>query len=262
GLDFSNLNNIRNVYQECTRMIVPERQPYGGELVFTAFSGSHQDAIKKGLDRRRVDLEENGSDHQWGVPYLTIDPQDIGRNYEALIRINSQSGKGGVAYILDRDHGYDLPKTMHPQVGKPIYDRADAEGRELTNPEIRDLFIEKFVNIETPYALGSLDYETSDGQVTCRATVSKGDINYDGSGTGNGPLNAFAHAVEQMGIKDFVLVDYRSQALRGGSDADSAAYVQVKVGDSDPIWGVGVDSSIERAAIKALISAWNLALAD
>ena len=117
GLDFSDLNSIRNVYEDCTRLTVPERLPYSGELVFTAFSGSHQDAIKKGFDRRSKEVEEAEETLPWAVPYLTIDPADIGRNYEAIIRINSQSGKGGVAYVLDQEHGFDLPKTMHPQVG-------------------------------------------------------------------------------------------------------------------------------------------------
>ncbi|MDB4553935.1 2-isopropylmalate synthase [Akkermansiaceae bacterium] len=139
GLDFSNLSSLREVYERTTRMTVPDRQPYAGELVFTAFSGSHQDAIKKGLDRREKD-----GDEKWGVPYLTIDPHDIGRSYEAIVRINSQSGKGGVAYILDQEHGYDLPKTMHPQVGKRIYDLADQRGEELSAKEVGDLFFTEF----------------------------------------------------------------------------------------------------------------------
>ena len=145
GLDFSDLQSIRAVYERVTRLNVPERQPYAGELVFTAFSGSHQDAIKKGLDRRARETAKD-AEVPWGVPYLTIDPQDIGRSYEAIIRINSQSGKGGVAYVLDREHGFDLPKTMHPQVGKRIYDLADELGRELTTDEIRDAFFREFVN--------------------------------------------------------------------------------------------------------------------
>src|SRR6187402_3123265 len=147
NLDFSNLNELREIYERCTGMIVPARQPYAGELVFTAFSGSHQDAIKKGLDRRTKEIEADPA-IPWGVPYLTIDPQDIGRSYEAIIRINSQSGKGGVAYVLDREHGFDLPKTMHPQVGKRIYDLADEHGRELSTDEIRDAFFREFVNVD------------------------------------------------------------------------------------------------------------------
>src|SRR5690606_5407388 len=142
--------HIREVYERTTRMVVPERLPYAGELVFTAFSGSHQDAIKKGFDRRRGDVELAATDGEvpesvaWGVPYLTIDPEDLGRSYEAIIRINSQSGKGGVAYILDREHGFELPKTMHAQVGGRIYNMADKLGRELEADEIRDAFFEQF----------------------------------------------------------------------------------------------------------------------
>ena len=145
GLDFSNLFELREIYERTTRMTVPERQPYAGELVFTAFSGSHQDAIKKGFDRRAKD----GPDAKWGVPYMTIDPLDIGRSYESIVRINSQSGKGGVAYILDKDHGFDLPKTMHPQVGKRIYDLADQEGRELSVEEVGDAFRREFLNVQS-----------------------------------------------------------------------------------------------------------------
>jgi len=262
GLDFSDLPAIRQLYEEVTRMQVPERQPYAGELVFTAFSGSHQDAIKKGFDRREQDLESLPEESvPWAVPYLTIDPEDIGRSYEAIIRINSQSGKGGVAYVLDREHGFDLPKTMHPQVGKFVYDRADAEGRELTNEEIGDLFLEKFVNIESPMSLVDFELDHTGmkkGEVTCHATLRIGDEELSGSGTGNGPINAFVHLLEEAGRKDFKVTDYRSQALRGGSDADSAAYVQVQHTESgESLWGCGVDPSIEMAGLKALIGAWN-----
>jgi len=263
GLDFSDLSSIRNLYEDVTRLVVPERQPYAGELVFTAFSGSHQDAIKKGFDRRQRELQENDDPtHQWGVPYLTIDPQDLGRSYEAIIRINSQSGKGGVAYVLDREHGYDLPKTMHPQVGKHVYDIADAEGRELSNDEIGEIFFDQFVNIEVPMALVDFELDHTGIQrreVVCHATVKIGDDTIKGSGKGNGPINAFVHLLEESGHKDFKVTDYRSQALRGGSDADSAAYVQIQDSESGTLlWGCGVDPSIEMAGLKALICAWNL----
>jgi 2-isopropylmalate synthase len=263
GLDFSDLPSIRRVYEEVTRLTVPERQPYAGELVFTAFSGSHQDAIKKGLDRRDRELAEAGDGEvvPWGVPYLTIDPQDIGRSYEAIIRINSQSGKGGVAYVLDREHGYDLPKSMHPQVGKYVYDRADAEGRELGNDEIGDLFFAKFVNVEAPMNLVEfeLDHTGIRGEVVCHAAVEIDGEILRGSGRGNGPINAFVHFLGESGHKDFKVTDYRSHALRGGSDADSAAYVQIQnLADGTLRWGCGVDPSIEMAGLKALISAWNL----
>lgn len=256
GLDFSNLSSLREVYERTTRMTVPDRQPYAGELVFTAFSGSHQDAIKKGLDRRR---KENAD--TWGVPYLTIDPLDIGRSYEAIVRINSQSGKGGVAYILDQEHGYDLPKTMHPQVGKRIYDLADERGEELSAGEVGKVFHEEFVNLSSPMSLDDyeLDHHPSKrGEVVCSAEISVSGETKNVEGTGNGPINALVHALDQLGRKDFVLTDYRSHAVRGGSSSDAAAYVQLRHDDGRILWGVGVDPSIEMAGVKALVSAWNL----
>ena len=261
GLDFSNLSSLREVYERTTRMTVPDRQPYAGELVFTAFSGSHQDAIKKGLDLRKKEVEED-ADTPWAVPYLTIDPQDIGRSYEAIIRINSQSGKGGVAYVLDREHGFDLPKTMHPTVGMLVYALADELGRELTPDEIREVFFDKFVNLDEPLTLR--DYELDHhagkkGEVACHADISINGELKKISGLGNGPINAFVHALEQVDLKTFTLTDYRSHAVRGGSDADSAAYIQLKSLDDQTLaWGCGVDPSIEMAGLKALVSAANL----
>jgi len=264
GLDFSDLPTLRRVYERVTRMTVGERHPYVGELVFTAFSGSHQDAIKKGFDRRERETKEN-PDIPWGVPYLTIDPQDVGRSYEAIIRINSQSGKGGIAYVLDREHGFDLPKTMHPQVGSYIYGHADAEGRELSNDEIGELFFEKFANLGSPMNLVDfeLDHTEKKGEVVCHAAIELNGETVRGEGRGNGPINAFVHFLEEAGHKDFKVTDYRSHALRGGSDADSAAYVQIQsLVDSSLVWGCGIDPSIEMAGLKALVSAWNLQHAE
>jgi 2-isopropylmalate synthase len=260
GLDFSDLNSIRTVYERVTRMSVGERHPYAGELVFTAFSGSHQDAIKKGLDRREKEAAEDPA-LAWGVPYLTIDPQDIGRSYEAIIRINSQSGKGGIAYILDREHGLDLPKSMHPQVGKRIYDLADELGRELSADEIRDAFYDLFANVEKPLAVVDYDlvhHTTERGQVECSATITLDGEFKRVRGLGNGPINAFVHSLANIGLKDFKVTDYRSHAVRGGSDANAAAYVQVQHEDGRLIWGCGIDASIEMAGLKALVTAWNL----
>ena len=230
--------------------------------MFTAFSGSHQDAIKKGFDRRRKETAgEEGEVVKWGVPYLTIDPEDIGRSYEAIIRINSQSGKGGVAYILDREYGFDLPKTMHPQVGKQVYDLADQLGRELNPGEVKDAFFRYFANVGEP--LHVIDYELDQqagerGTVCCRAEVLLNGEKRHIVGRGNGPINAFVHALEENDHKDFVLTDYRSHALRDGSSSDAAAYVQLKHDDGRLVWGAGIDPSIEMAGLKALVSAWNL----
>lgn len=261
GLDFSDLQSLRTVYERVTRLIVPERQPYAGELVFTAFSGSHQDAIKKGFDRRALEIAGD-PELPWGVPYLTIDPQDIGRSYEAIIRINSQSGKGGVAYVLDREHGFELPKTMHPQVGKRVYDLADELGRELTADEIRDAFFREFVNLASPLDL--VDYElvhphgAQRDEVVCQAAIRYLGDEIRIQGTGNGPINAFVHALDNQGLKDFRVVDYRSHAVRGGSDANAAAYIQMQHDNGRLLWGAGVDPSIEMAGLKALVTCWNL----
>ncbi|HEX7262249.1 MAG TPA: alpha-isopropylmalate synthase regulatory domain-containing protein, partial [Luteolibacter sp.] len=214
----------------------------------------------KGLDRRAKESEANPN-IPWGVPYLTIDPQDIGRSYEAIIRINSQSGKGGVAYVLDREHGFDLPKSMHPQVGKRIYDLADEHGRELTTDEIREAFFEEFVNIANP--LDVIDYELvhqtgERGMVQCKSSILIHGEKKSIEGFGNGPINAFVHALENADLKDFKVTDYRSHAVRGGSDASAAAYVQVQHDDGRLLWGAGVDPSIEMAGLKALVTAWNL----
>ena len=255
GLDFSDIPKAREVYERCTQMKVPDRHPYAGDLVFTAFSGSHQDAIKKGMDKI------HSSDSSWAVPYLTIDPTDIGRTYEAIIRINSQSGKGGIAYILDREYGFDIPKAMQPVVGTTIYQLADKKGKELSNHEIFEAFQAEFVNVVNHLSLEEyelLHNDIKDGNVCCEAKLIKNGNQYDIKGNGNGPINAFVNALEKVGQKDFNLKDYRSHAIKGGSDADSAAYILLESFDGKEAWGCGVDPSIEIAGVKALISALNL----
>ncbi len=256
GLDFSNLPHVREVYERTTRMTVPDRQPYGGELVFTAFSGSHQDAIKKGMDLR--DPEE--PEARWAVPYLTIDPQDIGRTYEAIIRINSQSGKGGVAYVLDREHGLDLPKTMHPEVGLFVNQLADQMGKELSSDEIGEAFHEEFVNRQSPLQVTSYELEhhkDAPGKVTCAADVTFEGKTVTLKGDGNGPINAFVQAMDNQGWKRFHLTDYRSHAIGRGSATDSAAFVQLQSEEGRLVWGCGIDPSIEMAGLRALVSAFN-----
>jgi len=259
GLNFSDIPKAREIYERCTQMKVPDRHPYAGDLVFTAFSGSHQDAIKKGMDRI------GSSESKWAVPYLTIDPTDIGRTYEAIIRINSQSGKGGIAYILDREYGFDIPKPMQPIVGSKIYKLADSKGMELTNQEILDAFKKEFVNVEKSLCLNEyeiLHNEGEDGQVCCKAKILTAGKEYEIKGAGNGPINAFVNALESVGQKSFKLTDYRSHAIKGGSDADSAAYIFLEGIEGDGAWGCGVDPSIEIAGVKALVSALNLLKQD
>ena len=255
GLDFSDIPKAREVYERCTQMKVPDRHPYAGDLVFTAFSGSHQDAIKKGMDR--VD----SSSSSWAVPYLTIDPTDIGRTYEAIIRINSQSGKGGIAYILDREYGFDIPKAMQPVVGATIYRLADNKGKELTNQEILEAFKNEFVNVSKSFFLEKyelLHNDLNNGQVCCEAKIINNGEHHEIKGSGNGPINAFVNALEKVNQKDFNLKDYRSHAIKGGSDADSAAYILLESTNGKEAWGCGVDPSIEIAGVKALVSSLNL----
>ncbi|MEY4403815.1 MAG: hypothetical protein RIR91_1850 [Verrucomicrobiota bacterium] len=253
-LDFRNLGRIREVYERVTRMSVHERHPYGGDLVFTAFSGSHQDAIKKGMDRRG----KLGADAPWDVPYLTIDPMDIGRSYEAIIRINSQSGKGGVAYILDREFGFDLPKLMHPEVGNLIGKHADKLGKELSPAEIHECFRANFVNVAKPIELLSFTSQaTGKEAVSCTAEVVYQGAKQTIVGQGNGPISALVHALAAKGWAKFTLRDYRSHALTAGEESAAAAYVSLQSEDGRTIWGCGVDANIELAGLKALVSAVN-----
>lgn len=268
GLDFSDLPAIRRDYERFTGMNVHERQPYAGELVFTAFSGSHQDAIKKGMDRLRKLTESGEGAGLWEVPYLAIDPRDIGRNYEAIIRINSQSGKGGVAWVLDREFGLDLPKVMHPEVGAIVNELADARGDELDAKSIREAFDREFVNRNSPLGLerhhGVVE-QIGGGEADHGMAVHQFEITVDGQlhvvrGEGNGPINALANALATIGMKDFRVADYRSQAIGKGSAADAAAYVQIeRERDGRFFWGCGIDPSIEVAGLRAVVSAINRA---
>ena len=258
ALDLSELEQIRRVYERITRMTVHDRHPYAGDLVFTAFSGSHQDAIKKGMDLRS---KEGTEGTRWEVPYLAIDPADIGRDYEAIIRINSQSGKGGVAYILERDFGLDLPKAMHPEVGKVVNDTADKGSRELSPDEVREVFMQAYVNLEAPMELLSIEREdfSQSGEVKVDAEISMNGKSNKVTGTGNGPISAFVDALEQDGYKDFQLLDYRQHSIGGGSKTEAAAYIQIKNDDGSVSFGCGINANIELAGLHALVSAFNRA---
>ena len=258
ALDLSELEQIRRIYERITRMTVHDRHPYAGDLVFTAFSGSHQDAIKKGMDLR---AKEDTEGARWEVPYLAIDPEDIGRDYEAIIRINSQSGKGGVAYILERDFGLDLPKAMHPEVGMVVNDTADQGSRELSPQEVHEVFIQEYVNLKAPMELLSIEREDycQSGEVKVDAEIRMNGKSTRATGTGNGPISAFVDALEQEGYKDFQLLDYRQHSIGGGSKTKAAAYIQIKNDDGSVSFGCGINANIELAGLRALVSAFNRA---
>ena len=255
-LNFENVDEIREIYERTTGMSVHDRHPYGGDLVFTAFSGSHQDAIKKGMDRRNK--SKDASKDHWKVPYLPIDPRDIGRSYEAIIRINSQSGKGGVAYVLSREFGLDLPKAMHPEVGLIMNDKADSESRELAAGEIYETFKSEYLNLKKPLDLVS--YETqriSTDDINLEATIKLKGVSQKITGIGNGPINAFVHALEEAKLKDFKLTDYRQHSIGKGSATESAAFIQLQKKSGKVAYGCGIHASIEKSSILALISAFN-----
>jgi len=264
GLDFRDISKIRSVYEENTRMEVHPRHPYGGDLVFTAFSGSHQDAIKKGLDLLEKEVGASGQG-VWEVPYLTIDPRDIGRNYEAIIRINSQSGKGGVAHVLARDYGLKLPKEMQPEVGALVNRVADERGAELSGQEIHELFSEVFVNVNKPlrlisHAISRVADDT--GRFRFEGEMERNGQIHKVTGEGNGPINALVRAMEKQGWKNFHLQDYSQHAIGRGSDTSSAAYIVVERKDGRSYYGCGVHTNIEEAGLYALISAVNRSMAS
>ncbi len=255
-LDFSDIPAIRKVYEKTTRMEIHPRHPYAGDLVFTAFSGSHQDAIKKGMACR---IGDKNCD-KWEVPYLHIDPKDIGRDYEAIIRINSQSGKGGVAYILEENFGFDLPKAMQPSVGEFVNGKADSLGKELSPEEIFKIFSDEFINRDEKISLQSykITGPDKDDHVKIAAKIFVNGKVETVQASGNGPINALMNALEIAGIKTFTLTKYSSHAVGVGSASDSAAYICLhKIKNGKDYWGVGVDSNIEFAALKALVSAAN-----
>lgn len=255
-LDFSDLNALKLTYEKVTGMHVPERQPYSGDLVFTAFSGSHQDAIKKGIDRRKKESAEN---QLWEVPYLLIDPKDIGRDYEAIIRINSQSGKGGVAYILNEDYGLDLPKAMHPELGTIVNALADKKSTELKADSIYSIFKAAYVNLEAPLKTLQIEQEpnTLNETVHLKASIQYKNQSYTLEGKGNGPISAFVDALDNQGWKNFTLRDYRQHSIGSGSKTEAAAYVQIENEDGQHFFGCGIDANIEKAGLKALVSAFN-----
>ena len=250
GLDFTDINAIRDVYERCTRMEVAARQPYAGELVFTAFSGSHQDAIKKSWA-----AEKPGQ--PWDVLYIPIDPADIGRAYKAIIRINSQSGKGGVAYVMEKEFGYDLPKAMHKEFGRLINDLADTRKSEITPQEIHDAFLREYLTREHPVKLEHFRTTERDSQVKCEASIKYEGRTHKLTGSGNGPIDAFVNALGTAGVPSFELLFYSEHSLGKGAEARAVSYIQIKSGRGLSFFGAGIDTNIELASIKALVSALN-----
>jgi 2-isopropylmalate synthase len=255
GLDFSDINHVRDVYERCTKLEVPPRQPYAGELVFTAFSGSHQDAIKKSWA-----VQKPGA--PWDVIYIPIDPADLGRSYKAIIRINSQSGKGGVAYVLENAFGFQLPKLMHKEIGKLINDRADAKGTELSADEINAIFRREYLEqTDAPLVLQHFKTTERDSAVTCEASMTFTGVVHALTGTGNGPIAAFVRALAATQLPKFDVLHYSEHSLGSGAEARAVSYIQIKTERGLTLYGAGIDTNIELASIKAIVSALNRALA-
>lgn len=263
-LDFHNINEIKEVYERCTKMQVPPRQPYAGELVFTAFSGSHQDAINKG----KIYMEESGTPY-WEIPYLPIDPADVGREYEPIIRINSQSGKGGTAFILANNYGIKMPKSMHPEFSAVVQKACDEKGKELKAEEVFDLFQREYRNVCGPYRL--VNYKISEEkneQDDLTHVHFSGELKYKDNapvqieGNGNGPVAAFCDAMNQTEVASYQFVDYSEHAISVGSDSKAISYIHLKNPQGKDIFGIGVSHNIGYASMKGIICAINRDQAD
>jgi len=254
NLDFSDINAVVREVEYCNQLPVHPRHPYAGDLVFTAFSGSHQDAIKKGL-------AATSSGESWDVPYLPIDPADVGRTYEAVIRINSQSGKGGVAYLLEKDYGLKLPRRLQMEFSQIVQTIADTTGKELTPAAIYSAFQKEYLESKEPYAFvehRDMPNEQVGDKLT--ATIRHQNLEHIIAGTGNGPIDAFIAALGQYGGNDIRVVDYHEHAISAGADALAVSYVELQVADGNPVFGVGIHSNIVIASLQAVISAVNRAI--
>ncbi|MFF6994962.1 2-isopropylmalate synthase [Streptomyces sp. NPDC008313] len=264
-IDFSNIDEVRRTAEYCNQMEVHARHPYVGDLVYTSFSGSHQDAIKKGFDAMEADAKARGvtvDDIEWAVPYLPIDPKDVGRSYEAVIRVNSQSGKGGIAYVLKNDHKLDLPRRMQIEFSKIIQAKTDAEGGEVTPGDIWAVFQDEYLpnpenawgRIQVKNGQSTTDKDGVD-TLTVEASVDGADTVLTGSG--NGPISAFFDALQSVGI-DVRLLDYQEHTMSEGASAQAASYIECAI-DGQVLWGIGIDANTTRASLKAVVSAVNRA---
>ena len=263
-IDFSNIPEIRRTVEYCNQLRVPERHPYGGDLVFTAFSGSHQDAIKKGLEQLEKDAGATPVDQfTWGVPYLPIDPKDIGRTYEAVIRVNSQSGKGGVAYIMKTEHQLELPRRLQIEFSQVIQAHTDDQGGEVLADAMWEIFLDEYLPSDTNkwgrFRLESLTQTSSPEKgVELTVTLLDGGKEITLSGKGNGPISAFCHLLQAHGV-EVQVADYFEHAMSAGGDASAAAYLECTI-NGGTFWGVGIDPSTTTASLKAVVSAVNRAL--
>jgi 2-isopropylmalate synthase len=267
-IDFSDLDEVKRTAEYCNQLPVPERSPWAGDLVYTAFSGSHQDAIKKGFEAMAADAEAKGvsvDDLVWAVPYLPVDPKDLGRSYEAVIRVNSQSGKGGVAYLLKNDHALDLPRKLQIEFSGVVQAKTDAEGGEVTSAEIWAIFQDEYLPAADPdakwghFELASTRTSSDmSGSVSLHTEMRIGESQITAEATGNGPIAAFLNVLAERGV-EVKLYDYVEHALSGGGDALAAAYVELDV-NGKRLWGVGIDADISTASLKAVVSAVNRAV--
>ncbi|MDP3479853.1 MAG: 2-isopropylmalate synthase [Desulfoprunum sp.] len=260
-LDLHDINHLVDVYERVTHLPVHPRHPYAGELVYTAFSGSHQDAINKGMA-----MYEEDASGLWAVPYLPIDPSDVGRTYESIIRINSQSGKGGVAYIMDKEFGFKMPKAMHPEFGTIVQQLTEKEGRELQPQEIYNTFEKIYLGAVAPYELKGFNvikrhFDSAEKRsfADVEITLLDNGIEKTVRASGNGPLDAFCSAMKDSITGDFTLCNYHEHALNGGSSASAAAYIEIETPEGNRGWGAGIDTDIIVASIKAVMSALNRA---
>ncbi|WP_346845412.1 2-isopropylmalate synthase [uncultured Rothia sp.] len=269
-INFSDIDQIRRTVEYCNQLPVHERSPYGGDLVFTAFSGSHQDAIKKGfeaMDRKAQETAQSVDELIWGVPYLPIDPRDLGRTYEAVIRVNSQSGKGGVSYLLKKDHGLDLPRRAQIEFSGVVQARTDAQGGEVTSENLWQVFKDEYLPAETQenrwgkFRLESINVDSQEGGLTnLKVTLNAEGRRFEKIATGSGPIDAMQAIYHSEGV-DVRLLDYSEHTLSSTSDAQAASYIEAAVG-SRVLWGIGIDASTTWASLKALTSAVNRALRD
>ncbi|MFC9426561.1 2-isopropylmalate synthase [Streptomyces sp. NPDC056987] len=264
-IDFSRIDEVRRTSEYCNQMEIHPRHPYVGDLVYTSFSGSHQDAIKKGFDAREADAAARGrsvDEIEWAVPYLPIDPKDVGRSYEAVIRVNSQSGKGGVAYVLKNDHKLDLPRRMQIEFSRIIQAKTDAEGGEVTPAQIWSVFRDEYLpNAENAWGRiqlrsGQTTTDT-DGKDTLTVQAVVDGTETVLTGTGNGPISAFFEALAAVGV-DARLLDYQEHTMSEGASAQAASYIECAI-DGKVLWGIGIDANTTRASLKAVISAVNRA---